>query len=121
MADSGTGLAAAGTPVTASGTAHSDPVMREVARHVLGSGAPGFVARIDDGRRTAVTAAGVADRRTGRPLGAPRAAGSARALDLGDHRPGDAIRPGAADRAARATVDVATLPSGPPLTVAGPP
>lgn len=42
--------------------------MSEVARRVLAVGVPGYVARIDDGRRTTVTAAGVADRRTGRPM-----------------------------------------------------
>lgn len=53
---------AAGTPAT-----HSDP-MRDVARHVLAIGAPGYMARIDDGRRVATTTVGLADRATRRPL-----------------------------------------------------
>ncbi|WP_051798212.1 serine hydrolase domain-containing protein [Catenuloplanes japonicus] len=61
------GLAAA---LLASGTAASagHSPMREVVRYSLEVGAPGVMARIDDGRRTTVTAAGVADRSTGRPL-----------------------------------------------------
>ena len=44
-----------------------DP-MQDVARQVLASGAPGYVARIDDGHRVAFTVAGVAERATRRPL-----------------------------------------------------
>ncbi|MBP2334725.1 D-alanyl-D-alanine carboxypeptidase [Saccharothrix coeruleofusca] len=42
--------------------------MRDVASQVLDSGVPGYAARVDDGRRMTVTAAGVADRATGRPM-----------------------------------------------------
>ncbi|GIE37022.1 serine hydrolase [Actinoplanes italicus] len=61
-------LAGPGTAVAAAASPAADPAMRDVARSVLSLGVPGFVARIDDGRRTTVTAAGVADRRTGRAL-----------------------------------------------------
>jgi D-alanyl-D-alanine carboxypeptidase len=60
-------LAGTGSAATAAATTN-DPATRDAARHVLAAGAPGYVARIDDGRRVAVTVAGVADRRTGRPL-----------------------------------------------------
>jgi D-alanyl-D-alanine carboxypeptidase len=52
----------------ASTVAPGDTTMRDAARGVLDAGAPGYVARIDNGRRVTVTTAGVADRRTGRPL-----------------------------------------------------
>ena len=42
--------------------------MRDVARQVLAVGAPGYVARIDDGHRVASTIAGLADTATRRPL-----------------------------------------------------
>lgn len=42
--------------------------MQDVARQVLAAGAPGYVARIDDGRRVATTVAGLADTATGRPI-----------------------------------------------------
>ncbi len=42
--------------------------MQDVAQHVLAAGAPGYVARIDDGRRVESTVAGLADTTTGRPL-----------------------------------------------------
>ncbi|WP_127505803.1 serine hydrolase domain-containing protein [Actinoplanes solisilvae] len=45
-----------------------DVSMREVAARVLSVGVPGYVARIDDGRRVRTTVAGLADRETGRPL-----------------------------------------------------
>jgi D-alanyl-D-alanine carboxypeptidase len=61
-------LAGPGTAVAAAAQPPADPAMRDVARSVLSLGVPGYVARIDDGRRTSVTAAGVADRRTGRAL-----------------------------------------------------
>ncbi|MEU8240981.1 serine hydrolase domain-containing protein [Actinoplanes missouriensis] len=54
-------------PVTG-GSGVNDALQREVARHVLDAGPPGYLARIDDGRRVHTLAAGVADRRTGRPL-----------------------------------------------------
>ncbi|GLY28903.1 serine hydrolase [Kineosporia sp. NBRC 101731] len=47
---------------------HGDPVIRDVARQVLDSGAPGYMTRIDDGRRVALSTSGVADRDTGRRL-----------------------------------------------------
>ncbi|MFY1669547.1 serine hydrolase domain-containing protein [Plantactinospora sp. WMMB334] len=60
-------LAGAGTAPAAAGPSH-DHTMRHVARQVLAVGVPGYGARIDDGRRVQVTAAGVADRATGRPM-----------------------------------------------------
>ena len=50
------------TAAPASGPRHEDP-MKKVARQVLSVGVPGYVARIDDGRRVRITAAGVADPR----------------------------------------------------------
>jgi D-alanyl-D-alanine carboxypeptidase len=46
----------------------SNARMRDVARQVLAAGAPGYVARIDDGHRVATTALGFADTATRRPL-----------------------------------------------------
>lgn len=60
------GSAAVTTAAVASGPDRGP--MRDVARQVLAVGAPGYMARIDDGRRVTVTAAGLADRATGRPL-----------------------------------------------------
>ncbi|GAA3638433.1 serine hydrolase domain-containing protein [Kineosporia mesophila] len=57
------GAASAGTPAPS-----GQGPMRDVAEQVLASGAPGYVARINDGRRTAFTVAGLADIATGRPL-----------------------------------------------------
>ncbi|MEV6489493.1 serine hydrolase domain-containing protein [Actinoplanes sp. NPDC051633] len=54
-------------PAAIGTTAHDRP-MREVARQVLAAGAPGYVARIDDGHRVATTVAGVADIATRRPI-----------------------------------------------------
>jgi D-alanyl-D-alanine carboxypeptidase len=48
-------------------TAHN-ATMRDVAKQVLAVGAPGYTARIDNGDRVAITAAGLADRATRRPL-----------------------------------------------------
>ncbi|MBT0771457.1 beta-lactamase family protein [Kineosporia sp. J2-2] len=63
----GSGQASGSGP--ASGVApKGDRVMRDVARQVLGAGAPGYTARIDDGHRVSLTTAGVADRATGRKL-----------------------------------------------------
>ena len=42
--------------------------MQDVARYVLASGAPGYIARIDDGRHVARTRAGLADTATGRRI-----------------------------------------------------
>ena len=62
-------LAGSGAVTTAAAASGPDRgPMRDVARQVLASGAPGYMARIDDGRRVSVTAAGLADRATGRPL-----------------------------------------------------
>jgi D-alanyl-D-alanine carboxypeptidase len=60
-------LSAAGTTAATAGPPHHD-AMEETARQVLSIGVPGYLARIDDGRRIDVTAAGVADRVTGRPI-----------------------------------------------------
>jgi D-alanyl-D-alanine carboxypeptidase len=46
----------------------SNGAMQDVARQVLAAGAPGYMARIDDGHRVAVTVAGLADTATRRPL-----------------------------------------------------
>ncbi len=66
VALTGTGVAAA------AGTrdAHrvNDTLQREVAERVIAAGPPGYLARIDDGRRVHTLAEGVADRRTGRPI-----------------------------------------------------
>ncbi|GLY05440.1 serine hydrolase [Actinoplanes sp. NBRC 101535] len=59
--------ATAGAAGATAATSTTDP-MRDAARHVLAAGAPGYMARIDTGRRVTVTAAGVADRATGRTL-----------------------------------------------------
>lgn len=67
VATAAVAIAGAGTG-SAFAAGGSDPAMREVARQVLGVGVPGYLARIDDGRRTGYTAAGVADRATGREL-----------------------------------------------------
>jgi D-alanyl-D-alanine carboxypeptidase len=67
----GTGVAAAADqprPVDATATPVDDALQREVARHVLAVGPPGYLARIDNGRRVYTLARGVADRRTGRPI-----------------------------------------------------
>ncbi|WP_085066867.1 serine hydrolase domain-containing protein [Catenuloplanes japonicus] len=55
-----------GTAATAAPRHHD--ALEETAREWLSIGVPGFVARVDDGRRTEVTAAGVADRLSGRPM-----------------------------------------------------
>jgi D-alanyl-D-alanine carboxypeptidase len=54
--------------IASTGPAATHDPMQDVARQVLASGAPGYVARIDDGHRVAFTVAGVADRATRRPL-----------------------------------------------------
>ncbi|GIJ49621.1 serine hydrolase [Virgisporangium aliadipatigenens] len=59
-------LAATAAPAAAA-PRHGD-AMRDAARQVLALGVPGYAARIDDGRRITVTAAGVADRATGRAM-----------------------------------------------------
>ncbi len=63
-------LAGSGVAAAAGGrhSASVEPSMREVAQRVLGVGVPGYVARIDDGRKVRVTVAGVADRETGRKM-----------------------------------------------------
>jgi D-alanyl-D-alanine carboxypeptidase len=54
-------------PISAKLAANHGP-MQDVARQVLAVGAPGYVARIDDGHRVARTVAGLADTATRRPL-----------------------------------------------------
>jgi len=49
-------------------TAAQNGPMRDVAAQVLAAGAPGYVARINDGHRVAITLAGLADTTTRRPL-----------------------------------------------------
>ncbi|SCL27099.1 serine hydrolase domain-containing protein [Micromonospora inyonensis] len=46
----------------------NDALQREVAKHVLQVGPPGYIARIDNGRRVYTLAQGVADKATGRPI-----------------------------------------------------
>ena len=43
-------------------------LMREVAQRVMAAGPPGYVARINDGRRVFTMDEGVADKATGRPI-----------------------------------------------------
>jgi D-alanyl-D-alanine carboxypeptidase len=59
-----------GSGVAAAASAPGRDAMREAARSVLAAGAPGYLARVDDGRRVRYTAAGLADTATGRPLDA---------------------------------------------------
>ncbi|PRY21323.1 serine hydrolase domain-containing protein [Pseudosporangium ferrugineum] len=71
-------LAGSGVTVASSSaaTSHSIPPaaapaagsLRDVAQRMLDIGNPGYLARINDGRRVSTTAAGVADRATGRAL-----------------------------------------------------
>jgi D-alanyl-D-alanine carboxypeptidase len=63
-----TASAALPSALTSGTTATNSPVMRDVAEQVLAAGAPGYLARIDDGHRVTRTVAGVADRTTRRPL-----------------------------------------------------
>jgi D-alanyl-D-alanine carboxypeptidase len=51
----------------AASTQPKDP-MQDVAQQVLAVGAPGYVARIDDGHRVSTTVAGLADTATKRPI-----------------------------------------------------
>jgi D-alanyl-D-alanine carboxypeptidase len=46
----------------------NDALQREAAKHVLDAGPPGYMARIDDGKKVYTLAQGVADRTTGRPI-----------------------------------------------------
>jgi len=46
----------------------NDTLQREVAKHVLAAGPPGYIARIDNGRRVYTLAEGVADKSTGRRI-----------------------------------------------------
>jgi D-alanyl-D-alanine carboxypeptidase len=67
----GSGATAFATSAAArdAGAAHRpDPAVQRVTRAVLGSGAPGYLTRIDDGHHVRRTADGVADRATGRRL-----------------------------------------------------
>jgi D-alanyl-D-alanine carboxypeptidase len=63
-----TAVTFAGAGAAPASAATHGGTMRDVARHVLAIGAPGYLARIDDGHRVATTTAGLADRATGRPL-----------------------------------------------------
>jgi D-alanyl-D-alanine carboxypeptidase len=63
VALAGPGAAAAAASPAAHGT-----TMRDVAEQVLAAGAPGYLARIDDGQHVATTVAGLADTATGRRL-----------------------------------------------------
>jgi D-alanyl-D-alanine carboxypeptidase len=60
--------AATASAATGESSATGRGAMRELVKYTLEVGAPGVMARIDDGRRTTVTAAGVADITTGRRL-----------------------------------------------------
>jgi D-alanyl-D-alanine carboxypeptidase len=62
-----TAVVLTGTGTTAAYAAHRD-AMRDVAQQVLAIGAPGYMARIDDGHGVEITAAGVADTATRRRL-----------------------------------------------------
>ncbi len=53
---------------SASQVGHGQNVMDEVARYKLADGAPGYTARIDDGRRVEITVAGLAERSTRRAM-----------------------------------------------------
>jgi len=67
---SATARASAGQPgaLTLGQPATNNPVMQDVAAQVLAAGAPGYLARINDGHRVDRTVAGLADRTTRRPL-----------------------------------------------------
>src|SRR4051794_17724214 len=58
---------AAEQPKAFASAAHNG-TMRDVAQQVLAIGAPGYMARINNGDRVAVTAAGLADKATRRPI-----------------------------------------------------
>ncbi len=45
-----------------------DALQREVAKHVMEVGPPGYIARIDNGKQIYTLAQGVADKATGRPI-----------------------------------------------------
>jgi D-alanyl-D-alanine carboxypeptidase len=62
----GSGVLASAASASAA-PSHPSP-MRDVVTQVLASGAPGYVARIDDGHHTTFTVAGLADTATGRKL-----------------------------------------------------
>lgn len=69
VALAGTGVASASANrSTAFAAASHDGAMQDVARQVLALGAPGYMARINDGNRVAITAAGLADKATRRPV-----------------------------------------------------
>src|SRR5689334_22980665 len=57
------------SPASATGGPRvDDALQREVAQHVLEAGPPGYLTRIDNGRRVYTLARGVADRSTGRRI-----------------------------------------------------
>jgi D-alanyl-D-alanine carboxypeptidase len=71
----GTGVAALATSASASASTEDaaathpkDPAVQRVTRAVLASGGAGYLTRIDDGRHVTTSAAGLADRATGRAL-----------------------------------------------------
>jgi D-alanyl-D-alanine carboxypeptidase len=68
LTGAGVGPASAAEQSTAFTSATHGGTMRDVARQVLAIGAPGYMARINDGDRVATTTAGLADRATRRPL-----------------------------------------------------
>ncbi|MET8007674.1 serine hydrolase domain-containing protein [Nonomuraea glycinis] len=55
-------------PPTTAASAPADGSMRDVAQQMLAIGNPGYLARINDGRRVSTTVVGVADMATGRAL-----------------------------------------------------
>jgi D-alanyl-D-alanine carboxypeptidase len=55
-------------PFTPGAHTVDDALQREVAKHVMQVGPPGYIARIDNGRHVYTLAQGVADRATGRPI-----------------------------------------------------
>jgi len=68
FADDDAASSAPGRPAAASASVSGTRVMQDVARYVHKAGSPGYVARIDDGHRVAVTASGLADTATGRRI-----------------------------------------------------
>jgi len=67
----GSTAAALATSASAQGPAAThrpDPAVQQVTRAVLAAGASGYLTRIDDGRHVQTSAAGLADRATGRAL-----------------------------------------------------
>ncbi len=63
-----TGSGVAATAAQAGRPAPDHVLMQEVAQRVIAVGPPGYIARIDNGRRVFTMAEGVADKATGRPI-----------------------------------------------------